>query len=635
MKDFERVVNKIVSLHMQKRKYTLFLRYLMLLAILAFTWQSKAQHQVSLTDSLQQHMFTFGEISYLEDVKGQLTIDQVLAPAVAKQFIQNQNRSTPQNLHANEYYWYKVAIDHRDSEKKLFLLEFFDQTIDEIDAFLPDKQGGYRHLALGDQFDFSFRPIKHKNFVIPLYDNLKGVHHYYFRIKSAQVADVIIVLRSVDFFINYALGEYFTFGIFYGMILIFCFYNIIMFFAVKQRAYLYYVCYMLCVALFEMCTDGVAYHYLWPNWSSWNQYAFGIVLCLMSVSALLFTQRLLLLQRKAPRLHRFISWVIGCRMVYFLYCLLFDRGLFNYKFIEAIPLLVAFNAGVYIWLRGYRPARYFVIGYGFLFFGYTIKVLIMLGFAWLNFGILSYYVLSFCFIMEMTFLSLAVGDRVRVMKYKRDKAQQLTIKQMQINQELKDNLNRELEQKVKERTIALSEANQILQKQKDEIAHMNTLLNRDNEELKENVEQVTRARALSTGVNFEEFSKAYPDQESCLRFLAEMKWKDGYLCRKCGAQHFYTGHLPYSRRCAQCSYEESATAHTVLQNVRIPINKSFYLIYLLYATRGKISSHKLAEILTIRQSTCWAYSKKIKEQMESKKVNFKKSSFQGWSELLF
>jgi len=604
------------------------------LVILLLAWQAKAQNQVLLTDSLQQHMFTFGELTYLEDSEKVLSIDKVLQPSITKRFKQNRS-STPQNIHTNQYYWYKIAIDHQDSKKQLFVLEFFDQTIDEIDAFLPDSKGGYRLLSLGDQFDFSLRPFKHKNFVIPLYDSISGVHNYYFRIKSSQVADVIIVLRSVDFFIGYALGEYFSFGLFYGMILVFCFYNIIMFFAVRQRAYLYYVCYMLCVALFEMCTDGIAYHYLWPSWSHWNQYAFGIVLCLMSVSALLFTQRLLLLQRKAYSLHRFISVIIVLRLLYLVYCLSFDRSLFNYKFVEAIPLLVAFGSGIYIWLRGYRPARYFVIGYGFLFFGYTIKILIMLGFTWLNFGIFSYYILSFCFIMEMTFLSLAVGDRVRLLKYSRDKAQQLTIKQMQINQELKDNINRELEMKVHERTIALSEANETLQQQRDEIARMNALLNKDNEVLKENVEQVTRARALSTGVNFEEFSKAYPDQESCLRFLAELKWKNGYQCKKCGTQNFYNGHLPYSRRCRHCGYEESATAHTVLQNVRIPINKSFYLIYLLYSTKGKISSHKLAEILEIRQSTCWSYSKKIKEQMEYKKLDFKKSSSQGWSELLF
>ncbi|QEL00898.1 chromosome partitioning protein ParA [Olivibacter sp. LS-1] len=608
----------------------------------------QAQQPVLLTDSLHQHMFTFGELKSMVDTTDRLTFEQIQQARGASLFKTNKS-STPQNTETNKYYWYKLRIDHRDTREKLFVLEFFDQTIDEIEAYIPTRQGRYAQVVLGDQLTFSARPFRHKNFVIPLYNELQGTHDYYFRIKSSQVADVIIVLRSIDYFIGYALGEYFSFGIFYGMIFIFCFYNMVMFFAVRQRAYLYYVCYLLCVALFEMCTDGIAYHYLWPRLSNWNQFAFGIVLCLMSIFALLFTQRLLLLHRKAPRLHFFISVVIAARLLFFAYCLLFDKSLFNYKFLEAVPLLVAFGSGIYIWTTGYRPARYFVIGYGFLFFGYLVKFLIMLGFTWLNFGIISYYILSFCFIMEMTFLSLAVGDRVRVLKYSRDRAQQRIIKQMKINQELKDNINRELEAKVTERTKELMEkssiieqqnealfsANHTLQEQRDEIARINALLNKDNEELKENVEQVTRARVLSTGVRFEEFSKLYPDQESCLKFLAELKWREGYECKKCATTTYYPGHLPYSRRCSNCGYEESATAHTLLQNIRIPINKSFYLIYLIYSTKGKISSHKLSDILSIRQSTCWAYSKKIKQQIEEKKLTFRKLGDKGWSELLF
>lgn len=609
---------------------------------------AQAQIPVVLADTLHEHMFTFGELATLKDPMGRLTFTQIRTQRTEGLFEINKS-STPQNTRTNQYGWYKIRIDHQDTRNKLFILEFFDQTIDHIDAYIPTKEGEYIHMVLGDQLRFSSRPFKHKNFVIPLYDELQGTHDYYFRVKSSQLADVIIVLRSINYFIGYALGEYFSFGIFYGMIFIFCFYNIVMFFAVRQRAYLYYVCYLVCVALFEMCTDGIAYHYLWPDLAGWNQFAFGVVLCLMSVFALLFTQRLLLLHRKAPRLHSFISVTITLRVLFFLYCLFFDKSLFNYKFLEAIPLLIAFGSGIYIWSTGYRPARYFVIGYGFLFFGYLVKLLIMLGLTWLNFGIVSYYILSFCFIMEMTFLSLAIGDRVRVLKYSRDRAQQRTIRQMKINQALKDNINRELEIKVNERTKelvekssiiaqqneALSAANQTLQEQRDEIARINALLNKDNEELKENVEQVTRARVLSTDVQFDEFNKLYPDQESCLKFLAELKWEDGYRCKKCSCESYYPGHLPYSRRCSNCGYEESPTAHTLLQNVRIPINKSFYLIYLMYSTKGKISSHKLSDILSIRQSTCWAYSKKIKQQIAEKKLSFRKSDDKGWTELLF
>jgi len=606
-----------------------------------------AQVPVTISDEVDQHIFTYGEIEYLEDPSGQLTMAELQSPAANKLF-KPSFQSTPQNHSLGVVYWYRIRIKHDPSVKKHFILEYFDQTIDEITAYMPDSSGHYQARRLGDSYHFSQRLFRHKNFELELDNSRAGEQLYYFRIRSAQIADVIIVLRSVNKFIGYALNEYFSFGIFYGMILIFSFYNLIMFLAVRQVQYLYYVLYNLSVALYEACTDGIAYQYLWPGAPVWNQYAFAVPLCLMSIFALLFTRKLLYVRSRAPILDKVILGIIAARISFFVVALLFNRSWFNYKFIEMIPLAVAFYTGIYIWLRGYRPARFFVLAYSFLFVGFMLKFFIMLGYDWLNFGVVSYYSLSFCFILEMFFLSFAIGDKVRLLKRKKDKAQRQIIRQMSENARLKDVLNRELESQVKERTRELSEkseliaqqneelqeANLLLQAQAEEISRMNALLEQDNRQLQTNVEKVSRARVLSAPVDFEEFSRIYPDKESCFRFLSELKWSQGYNCRKCGHDHYFQGHLLYSRRCAKCGYEESVTANTILHDTRIDINKAFYMIFLVYSTKGKISSHKLSEILNIRQSTCWSYSSRIRKVMEDRKKSLQQSDEKGWSKLV-
>jgi len=625
-----------------RRNSTILFLCLLIMAVIPV----RAQQPVAISNELEQHIFTFGEIEYLHDPSGTLTIQQVSSPAF-NGFTPNR-QSTPQNHQLGKVYWYRIRIKNDPAVKKHFILEYFDQTIDELTAYMPGADGHFRQLQMGDQYPFQQRLFLHKNFELDLDNSTAGEQVYYFRIRSAQIADVIIVLRSVNKFVGYALNEYFTFGIFYGMILIFSFYNLIMFLAVRQRQYLYYVLYNLSVALYEMCTDGIAYQYLWPHAPAWNQYAFAVPLCCMSIFALLFTRKLLYVRSRAPLLNKIIMGIIAARVLFFLAALVLDRTWFNYKFIEMLPLAVAFGTGIYIWRRGYRPARFFVLAYSFLFVGFMLKFFIMLGYEWLNFGVISYYSLSFCFILEMFFLSFAIGDKVRLLKKKKDKAQRQIISQMTENARLKDTLNRELESQVKERTRELFEkseliaqqneelqqANQLLQEQSLEISRMNDLLEQDNRQLQTNVEKVSRARVLSAPVDFEEFSKIYPDKESCFKFLAELKWSQGYACRKCGHDHYFNGHLIYSRRCAKCGYEESVTANTILQNTRIDINKAFYMIFLVYSTKGKISSHKLSEILNIRQSTCWSYSTRIKKVMEERKKTLQNSDEKGWSKLV-
>lgn len=608
---------------------------------------SYAQKIVEIQDKVDQHIFNFSEIEELEDQKGQFTFEEIASTAFTGKF-KPSLRSTPQTTELKTVYWFKIKIKHQSKAENRFLLEFFDQTIDHLTAYIPKSDGSYEVKELGDRLNFKHRDLTHKNFEIYINNDHDDVRTYYFKIQSSQISDVIIVLRSVNWFISYALDEYFYFGIFYGMILVFSFYNLIMYIAIKQKQYLFYVLYNLGVGLFEMSSDGIAYQYLWPNSPGWNQVAYAFFLYATSIFALLFTRELLFVKAKAPKLNQLIIGVIIARSVFFLYCFLFDQELFSYKFLEFVPLTVAFFTGIYIFKKGYQPARFFVLGYSFLFFGFMLKFLIMLGISWLNFGVITYYSLSFSFVLEMIFLSFAIGDKVRILKKKKDKAQRQIIQQMSVNVKLKDKLNQELEKQVEARTREvlnkseiieaqneeLLKANEQLKRQAEEISRMNVLLEQDNQELQTNVEKVTRDRVMSADVDFEEFSKIYPDKESCDAFLAELKWKNGYSCKRCKNTHFYAGHAPYSRRCSKCDYEESVTSYTILHNTRIPINKAFYIIFLIYSTKGKISSHKLSELLNIRQSTCWTYGTRIKAVMEERKSILKKANKNGWSLLV-
>lgn len=627
----------------------LLLKLLLLQALSCFClwFTAGAQTAVPLSDHIDQHIFSFKEIYTLEDTTGRYDIKKVLTPQIAAQF-KTSPISTPVAKNSKSYYWYRITVQNNLQSKNNWLLEFFDQTINDITFYAPGKNGDYLATHMGADRPFGQRLFQHKNFSVNLLNTTAKESTYYIRIKSHQPANVIVVLRSVSWFIHYALDEYFFFGIFYGMIIVFSLYNLVMFFAMRQIQYLYYIMYNLSIGLFEMCTDGIAYQYIWPNASGWNQYAYGVALYLSSLFGLLFTQKLLYVKSKAGRLHKVIWGVIILRTVFFLACLFINKSWFTFKIIEFVPLTLAFVTGCRIMYNGYRPARFFVIGYSFLLVGFMIKVLIALNVDWLPFGPVTHYSMSVCFIMEMSFISFAIGDKVRLLKKKKEKAQRNTIRQLQQNEELKDNLNRTLEIQVTERTREVTEqsmlikhqyeelkqVNYLLEEQAKEISRMNVLLEKDNIILQTNIEKVTHDRVMSADLDFEEFSTIYPDREACYKFLADLKWQHGYTCRKCNNTQYKTGHLPFSRRCSKCGYDESAIAYTVLQNTRFPVNKAFYMIFLLYSTKGKISTHKISEQLTIRQSTCWAFSSRIKKVMESKKKELRNAGKMGWSKLL-
>jgi hypothetical protein len=109
----------------------------------------------------------------------------------------------------------------------------------------------------------------------------------------------------------------------------------------------------------------------------------------------------------------------------------------------------------------------------------------------------------------------------------------------------------------------------------------------------------------------------FTDEEKCLEFVANEKWKEGFVCRKCGHTNYCQGKKPFSRRCTRCKTEESATAHTIFHRCRINLPDAFRIVHLV-CSEPDISTAALSEAVNIRQMTCWKFKKKITQCIDAR-----------------
>ena len=109
----------------------------------------------------------------------------------------------------------------------------------------------------------------------------------------------------------------------------------------------------------------------------------------------------------------------------------------------------------------------------------------------------------------------------------------------------------------------------------------------------------------------EQLNELFTSDEKCLEFLSNIKWKNGFVCRKCGNTNFCIGKTPHSRRCTKCKSEESATSDTIFHHCKFPISKAFYISYTVCKGSEEISSYEYARRLALRQMTCWNFKSKI------------------------
>jgi hypothetical protein len=114
----------------------------------------------------------------------------------------------------------------------------------------------------------------------------------------------------------------------------------------------------------------------------------------------------------------------------------------------------------------------------------------------------------------------------------------------------------------------------------------------------------------------QKLDELFQSDEKCLEFLAELKWSDGFICRKCGNTNYCPGKTPYSRRCTKCKKEESSIAGTIFHNCKFPISKAFYIAYNVCKGKEDLSTYEFARRLSLRQMTCWNFKTKIQQALQ-------------------
>ena len=124
-------------------------------------------------------------------------------------------------------------------------------------------------------------------------------------------------------------------------------------------------------------------------------------------------------------------------------------------------------------------------------------------------------------------------------------------------------------------------------------------------------------RNIFRGVNSIKFNQRFKDDNDCLAYLAEIKWLDGYRCRRCNNNIFGNGKNPNNKRCSKCRYDESPTTGTMFEKLKFPVLIAFHIAFKISTKKKGMSSMELSNEFELRQKTCWAFKQKLQQVMQS------------------
>jgi diguanylate cyclase (GGDEF)-like protein len=430
-------------------------------------------------------------VDTLEDPEGGLTLEDVRRPPNAERFA--PAGADPLNFgYTRSAWWLRFQLPGGAPPGEELLLEIAFPSIDRLEFYVPEPQPGgparyWEHIA-GDTLPWDAREVRHRNHVFRFpAPGSAGRHTYYVRAVSGSVLTMPMTLWRPSAFAEHDRRTQLVLGLFYGLALALVLYNLMLLFAVRDRAYLYYVLYAAVFCVYLLCFDGLAFQYLWPAsvWAANHVLALALSLTLMLGAQ--FSRTFLDARRIAPRADAVMRGVVAAGALLAVISVsdwVLDYGgvLRTISVLGFAAAAVATYAAVRALLLGYRPARYFLLAWAALITFIALGALRNFTLVPTNFA--TIYGLHIGFALDVLLLSFALGDRINLLRRARAAAEAEALAAQRLVLEATRESERELEQGIAERTAELNSVNERLRAEASERESLMTQLREQEQHLR-------------------------------------------------------------------------------------------------------------------------------------------------------
>lgn len=409
-------------------------------------------------------------ICILEDKTRKLDISTV---SNSKDFINSTTETVSLSLSKSNF-WLKFSITNKSDNEKLLLM--IENTSLDIAEFYYIQNGAYKHESIRSNLPFNHRKYRYQNPIFDLTIPKDSTATYLVKVNSTVQMVLPIVVGSPQKISEYNINHDLFWGVLVGILLVMIFYNLFLFISTKDKGYLYYILYTLFTLLTQITLYGYSFKYLFSNSPSVIHKAIVIFPGIAGIFGIIFIATFLQSKTKVPQLHKLfaISLVLYSSAII---AKITGLNLLGYRLIDIAAIstiFIIYLVATKIAFQGYRPAKFFLLAWSVFFIGLILFIL-------RNSGILPYnfytnYTMQIGTALEVTLLSLALADRINILKKEKEMSQAQALEAAKENERIIKEQNIVLEQKVQERTIELVETNEELSETLEDLKQTQTQL---------------------------------------------------------------------------------------------------------------------------------------------------------------
>ncbi len=429
-------------------------KHYLLIPVFFFLLYNTAFTQLATITNENQAYTISSDMEQWVDSSGLFTAEQVLQKG---KFVNTKGR-IPIFPNRIKNVWFRFSVKNLSSSPTAFLNIAYSK-LSRVSLYSIERQRVTLMGKEGNEVIQSKEIAGLPNIIFNLQANPDSTKQYLLHVYSQH--PIIVPAKVLT---NNALHESINLqniitSVYLGVLMVMFLYNFFLFFATRDNSYLYYIIYILFLAIAQTTIIGYEYRYIWPGNPALNYYSVVFTSSLSAIAGLVFSMHFLRTSLYAKRVHKWLQLLIVIYILgilsSFLGNLAISYQILNYNGLASVVSVLA--TSFYIARKNFRPAYFYLIAW--LFFLISFSILILRNLAILPYTNFTTYVIYVGSSLEIALLSIALADKINVLRKEKEQSQAESLRRLQLNEKLIRDQNSMLEKKVAERTEELQLSN--------------------------------------------------------------------------------------------------------------------------------------------------------------------------------
>jgi signal transduction histidine kinase len=322
--------------------------------------------------------------------------------------------------------WVKIRIQNQSNQTGWHIQIDSPPVLESVSVYQKNEGRLFNIFARGASIPKATGEVRVNNLLIPISIPVHTQAEFYIKASSNNILRLPIKVTTLQNAFEQSYITDLLNGIVFGMLIAFAIYNLFVYIITKEQPYLYYLGYIFFWSLNLFFYNGflpdILSELIWLN-------SAGTIIAIASLLSVIFTNSFLQTKKNSPFFYK-IRGLMCMLSIVILLTDIFYKGTYSFMLVQYLmyPFFIYwFGAGIQSLRRGYKPAIYFILGFGSLMLGnavYNLKDLDIL-----PDNLITRTSMHWGTLLEALILSFALASRLNFYRKQQEQIQLKTIEE--------------------------------------------------------------------------------------------------------------------------------------------------------------------------------------------------------------